>query len=88
MTFEGIWVRYTLTLRGRGGLPSIRLLAGGRVSRRRAKISRMPYGKEAAFNFFRKIVRGRVTPCGLFDVYEDFLCYMENKAQKCKENIS
>lgn len=86
--FAGIRVRYTLTLRGRGGLPAICLRAYGRVKERRAKIAFMPYGKAAALGFFRKIVRGRVTPCGLADLYEDFLCDMAHKSQICKENIS
>ncbi len=88
MRFEGIRVLYTLTLRDGGRPAEIRLLASGRVKERRAKIVGIPYGKAAAIGFFRKIVRGRVTPCGVFDAYEDFLYDMEYKRRNCKENIS
>ena len=85
--FSGIRVLYTLTLWDGERPPAITLRARGRVKERRAKIAFIPCEKATVIGFFRKIVRGRVTPCGLADVYEDFLYDLAYKYQNCKENI-
>ncbi len=76
----GVRVFYTLTLWDEERPPAITLRARGRVKERRAKIASVPYGKAAAIGFFRKIVKGRVTPCGLADLYDDFVYENENNA--------
>ena len=85
--FSGIKLLYTLTLWEGEREPMISLRARGAVKQRRARIKDFPHGRAAAIGFFRKIVKGRVTPLGLADVYEDFLQDMEYKSANCKENF-
>jgi cell division protein FtsB len=86
VSFSGIRIGYTLIF-GRGKrLPAIRLRASGRVSVKRAAIEAIPFERAAIIRLFRKMVNGRVTPCGLADVYEDFVNEMNYKDTECKQN--
>ena len=72
--FAGLFVRYTL-YRGWGKrLPRICVIAGGRAAVKRAELCDIPLKGEETAAFFDLIVRERVTPCTLSEVYRDFLC--------------